>query len=208
MRVPSAVLDAQVRIFGNPYSHMIPDEEFFDLVVDVVAARANDIAERAKSGEYPRDSMGFIVLDRTAPYWKPSDECVLIVAIIGPEGEDFIPNAMAKTIQHRDKAVDCGVLVYTQKGRLSEGDFRYGFSVCIDGTYVGGSAQSELQDRYQATVLAADLNYRVDSAITAWEVKTGKSRWYCNEDLPGERYAHVFELRSMRLIEIVKREVV
>lgn len=211
MKAISAALDGQVRVLRNPYSHMIPNEEFFNLVGEAVAARANDIAERYQADEYPRNSMGFVILDRTAPLQKPSDECVLVVAAVGPEGADFVPNAMAKAIEHRDKGVDCGVLVYTQKGRLAEGDFRYGFSVCIDGTYAGGSAQSELQDRYQVTVLVADLNYRVDSAIKTWEGKTGLGSlgcWYCNENLPGERYTHVFELPIMKLVELVKTEVV
>lgn len=194
-----ALLSGEVHIVSNPYSHMIPDDEFFRIVTGAVATRADDIWRRYQTGEYPRNCMGFVALDRTAPYWKPSDETVLVVATVGPEGQDFVPNAMAKAIEHRDKGVDCGVLVYTQKGRLAEGDFRYGFSVCIDGTYVGGSAQSELQDRYQVTLLAADFNYRVDSAIKAWEEKTGPGRWYCNENLPGERYAHAFDLPAMKV---------
>lgn len=196
-------LRGNIHIISNPYVDMIPDEEFFKLVAGVMADRADDIARRFVAGEYPRNSMGFVVLDRTAPLWKPSDKCVLIVAAIGDEGKDFVSNAMAKAIEHRDHGVDCGVLVYTQKGRLAEGDFRYGFSVCIDGLYVGGSAQSELQDRYQCTLLAADLNYRVDSAIKAWEEKTGKGSWYCNENLPGRRYANPLALAAMKSFDLV-----
>jgi hypothetical protein len=189
-------LEWHLHLLRNPYSQTIPDTNFIELVKQSVEARAADVERRSRSGEFGRDSMGFAVLDPTAARSKRSDEVVLLVASVGPEGPRFVPNASAKAFEHWDLGADCGVLVYTQNHRLADGRFGFGFSVELDGTIVGASGESELQDRFQAVSLAAELNYRVGAARSVWE-EGGKQEWYSVPSRPDAPYADVWSLEGL-----------
>jgi hypothetical protein len=189
-------LDWEVHVLRNPYAQTVPDANFLELVGQSVEMRATDIERRSRSGEFGRDSMAFVVLDPTAPRSRPSQEVVLLVASVGPEGARFVPNASAKAFEHRDLGADCGVLVYTQNHRLADGQFGFGFSVELDGTIVGASGESELQDRFQAVSLAAELNYRIGAARSQWE-ESGKQEWYAVPSRPDVAYAEVWSLEGV-----------
>jgi hypothetical protein len=189
-------LEWDVHVLRNPYAQTVPDANFIELVGQSVEARAADVERRSRSGEFGRDSMAFVVLDPTAPRSKRSEEVVLLVASVGPEGARFVPNASAKAFEHWDFGTDCGVLVYTQNHRLADGQFGFGFSVELDGTIVGASGESELQDRFQAVSLAAELNYRIGAARSAWE-EGGKQEWYSVPSRPGEPYSEVWNLEGL-----------
>jgi hypothetical protein len=190
------VLGWDVHVLRNPYAQTIPDANFVALVRSSVEARAADIERRSRSGEFGRDSMAFVVLDPTAPRWKRSEEVVLLVASVGPEGTRFVPNASAKAFEHWDFGTDCGVLVYTQNHRLADGQFGFGFSVDLDGTIGAASGESELQDRFEAVSLAAELNYRIGAARSAWE-DGGKQEWYSVPSHPEAPYADVWSLEGV-----------
>jgi hypothetical protein len=172
----------------NPYPETIPDDAFYALLDRVVAARAADVSARHAQGEYPGDSMGFCLLNPAAPDSAATEDTVLALASVGADGNKFVINAIGKVFAHRDHGVDCGAMVYSQNHRLADGDFRFGFSVSVDGTLAGASGLSELQDRYQGTLLAADFNLRVAEARGAWG-KTVSGAWYSNSDSPGKRAA-------------------
>ncbi len=190
-------LPVLINIVGkNPYSQTVPDEDLEEIIVDAVMDRAREVEQwyerRGALHELhavQRNSFAFAILDPTAPIWRPTDQTVLAIAAIGPEGEQFVPNALAKAFVHRDHGVDCGVLMYAQKHRLADGDFRKGFSVNLEGTIVGGSGLTEIKDRYQCTLLAAAFNYGIHFDREVWEGNTGPDLWYTNNDGPGERYA-------------------
>lgn len=190
-------LEWDVHLLRNPYSQTVPDASFVELVRQSMEARAADIEARSRSGEFGRDSMAFVVLDPTAPRSKRSDEVVLLAATVGPQGARFVPNASAKAFEHWDLGADCGVLVYTQNHRLADGQFGFGFSVDLDGTVVGASGQSELQDRFQAVSLAAELNYRIGAARSAWEEGGGRQEWYAVPSRPDAPYAAVWSLQGL-----------
>jgi hypothetical protein len=185
-------LSLNIRVVTNPYSRSIPDTDFTAIIRAAAEARAEDIERGSRRGEYPRESMSFVILDPTAPSWKPSRDAVLALIVIGPDGISFLPNAAAKAIEHRDHGTDCGVLVYAQNHRLTDGDFRFGFSVCLEGLYVGGSGLSEIQDRYEATVLAADINYRITAARERWAEKHADGYWFGDQHRPSEQYAQIW----------------
>jgi hypothetical protein len=191
---------ATVYLIRNPWGETISDDELYELICEAAVKRADSIAREFDNAEYPRDSMGFIILDPTAPMSRPSEDCVLAIITIGPNGADFVPNAAAKAFEHRDSGVECGVLVYTQPHRLADGDFRYGFSVCVDGTYVGGSGLSEVQDRREGTKLAADFNYGVGAARKLWTDAVGSGHWFDAEDQPSRRYHSVMYLSAHHAI--------
>lgn len=198
-----------VRILGiSPYPHSVPDKQFLEIISNAVMHRAKEIEQWYDDGVATRNSFAFCLLDPTAPLWKPTDDCVLAVATIGPVGEQFLPNAIAKAFEQRDHGVDCGVLTYVQKHRSPDGDFRWGFSVNLDGTIVGGSGLTEYQDRYQCILLAAEFNYGIWSDRTAWEKVHPKEgdpswSWYCDTNEPGERYdPETVEVRHGASLEI------
>lgn len=189
----AGVLETTLIQMVHPYFQLFPDDTFQELLSDVVRQRGLDIQTRCASGEYSRDSMGFVILDPTASISTPSLQAILAIASVGPTGKDFLVNALAKVVEHRDRGVECGVQVYTRPHMLADGDFRYGYSVLLDGTYVGGSGLTEYEDRYQCTLLAADFNLRVAKARKSWEEIQGKGRWYCNQDEPGNQYTETLE---------------
>jgi hypothetical protein len=180
-------------VFRNPYEQTIPSVEFDSILDQLFSVRAEDVARRYAGGEYARDSMSFVILDPTAPNSAAAEDIVLVVGCVGPTGMAYAPNAMAKVAAHRDHGIDGGILVYTQNHRLADGSFRAGFSVSIDGTQVGASGQTEAQDRYQATVLAADFNYRVVLARERWATQHGPGRWYAAKEEPPQRFLRALE---------------
>jgi hypothetical protein len=185
--------DRAVFIVHNPYRDTVPDVELERILNGLASARAEDVQSRFGSEEYPRNSMGFVVFDPTAPASASSDTAVLAILAVGPTGLDYVPRALAKAISHRDYGVDCGVLVHTLKHRLPDDAFRFGFSVDIDGTIVGASGQTELQDRYQATLLAAEFNYQIHRAREQWEDRRGPGRWYSSEERISPRVTRILD---------------
>jgi hypothetical protein len=187
-RTTVMALAVSIKLFADPYSHTFPHERLAAAVMSIAAELAEMIERRHATGEFPRNSFGMVVLDPTAPNWKPSSECILATVAIGPEGEDFLVNGLAKAMEHRDHGTNCGTLVYVQPQRLTDGDFCYGFSVNLEGTIVGGSAQTEAQDAMLCTIFAAELNYRIAAAKKAWRTENPGNRWFCNVNEPSARY--------------------
>ena len=149
-------------------------------------------------------SFGIVLLDPTAPLWKPSAECILATIAFGPNGEKYIVNGAAKAIEHRDHGRECGDMVYTANHMLADGDFCYGYSVCLNGTYAGGSALTELQDRLLVTAYVNEFNYLVDRARKHWLERNPDNGWYCNENLPSMRYTGALATFAQTAITIGK----
>lgn len=188
-----------IRLVGdNPYPLTVPDDVLKTIIREVVQTRIDDVLARHAAGEYPRDSVAFLVLDRTAPRWVPTDQTVLFVAAYGELGERFVRNAAAKAFEHRDHGVEAGALAKTMPGRLADGDFRFGCSALLDGTYVGVSGQEELQDRYQAIALANEFNHRIDSTRIAWH-SANSGVWFSADNEPRARYQAVADLHGKEL---------
>jgi hypothetical protein len=186
-------LDYEVHISRNPYSETIPDEAFRLLVGAAIGARASDIGARFDTGEYERNRMAFVLLDPTAPSGALADDIVLAIALVGSEADFFAPNALAKAFCYRDHGAEGSALMHTQNHRLADGSFRFGGAVEVGGTIVGGSGQTELQDRYQCTLLAADFNYAVAMGRKSWEESHGPGRWYLNEQVADVRFSRIVE---------------
>lgn len=181
-------LEHQVHVLRHPYQQTIPNDGFQVLLDRAVRARAEDIEARHQAGEYERNRMSFTILDPTAPSGARADDIVLAIAVIGPEGDFFAPNAMAKAFCLRDHGLDGAAVVSMQNHRLPDGSFRHGGAVEVAGTIVAGSGQTPLQDRYQSTLLAADFNYAVAYARQQWEEADGPGRWYLTEQAPPPRF--------------------
>ena len=184
------MLEHRIKVVKNPYPHTIPNDTFVSMLLDICGSRAADIERRYLNKEYKRDSMGFVLLDPTAPNSTRSENAVVAYFSIGSEGDSFLVNAIAKAFEHRDHCASAGSLLFSQTHRLADGDFRWGHSAYVEGTIVGASAQTPEQDRYQAQLLAVEVNYGVGSIRGLWtELHTGGD-WFCNDNAPGERYAN------------------
>lgn len=186
-------LEYQVKTVRNPYSETIPDAEFAALLDGVISARAQSIEARHAAGEYERDRMSFTILDPTAASGARAEDIVLAIATIGPEGDFFAPNAVAKAFARRDNGADATATLAIENHRVPDGAFRFGGSADVAGTIVGGSGQTPLQDSYESTLLAADFNYRVAMARANWEEASGWGRWYADEQAPKSRYSTIIE---------------
>jgi hypothetical protein len=69
--------------------------------------------------------------------------------------------------------------------------FRFGGAVEVAGTLVGASGQTELQNRHQCSLLAADFNYAVGAARKRWEDENGPGRWYLREQAAAARFRSI-----------------
>ena len=174
----------------SPYEHTVPTSLLQHLIYKAAWVVNDTIKTRQKLGEFEKDSFGIVLLDPTAPLWKPSAECILATITFGENGEKYIVNGAAKVIEHRDHGVECGIMVYTANHMLADGDFCWGYSVCLNGTYAGGSGLTELQDRLLVTAFVNEFNYLIDLSRKSWREQNQGNGWYCNENLPSARYTN------------------
>jgi len=182
-----------VKMLRNPYRHLISDNDFLIELQAMATRRAEDVFQRHQQGQYRRSSLGMCLLDPTLPLSVLSTNAVLALIAIGEEGESYLVNAIAKACEHRDFGLDCGVLAYIQPHRLSTGRFRFGHSACIDGTFVGSSAQLEIHDRYQSTLLGADYNVTVSGLHEDWSAMHG-GKWLSEDNQPDLEYSRIAAL--------------
>jgi hypothetical protein len=184
--------EIRVRVFQNPWEHTVPNDQLLEIITIVAEKRAEHVKKQFRSGHYSRDSLGLAILDPSAPNWKPSSETLLATIAIGPEGDRFIPNAVAKAVEHRDKGQLAGYGVYVDLTQTQDGDFTYGFSTQVDGTITGASGQTELQDACEAGHAAVSFNYFVRAARQAWlDRQENPPRWFCNVDQPRQLYVEM-----------------
>ncbi len=186
-------LKYEVHISRNPYSDTIGEDGLRSLLDAAIAARAQDIESRHLAGEYERDRMAFVLLDPTAPRGRAADDIVLALALIGAEADFFAPNAIAKAFCQHDLGMEGCAVIQSQNHRLADGSFRFGGAIEVGGTVVGGSGQTEIQDRYQCTLLAADFNYRVAVCRKEWEEANGPGRWYSTVQGASSRFARIVD---------------
>lgn len=186
--MPSEALRVIVRLVQNPWSHMVPDGDLFELLHELGIETAVRIQERYDRNEYESAKLAIVLLDPTAPSSRPSEDCVIAIILIGDGAEQNITNAAGKAFAQRDKGINIGAMVYAHKHLLRDGSFRYGHGFCVDGTPGGASGLREDEDRYEGTIFAAGLNYRIYAIIAHWEEQNPDGKWYCNKDLPDERF--------------------
>ena len=183
----------KIKLYRNPYGHSVTDEQLMRVLRELAEERATEIQSRYEAGKYKRNSMGFAILDPTAPLQKKSDETLLATIVIGPEGPKYEVNGLTKAITHRDYGMDCGVPAHTQKHRLPDGSFKWGYSVDINGTIVGASGLLETEDRYQGNELANGFNCKITDLRTRWEADNPGKNWWCNFDKPLGRFTEILE---------------
>jgi hypothetical protein len=185
------MLEKRIRVFQNPWSHTVPSTRLVDIVAHVASVCAEHVEKHYDTGGYPRDSLGLAVLNPEAPRWQQSGDTLLFTIAIGPEGERFISNAIAKAVYHRDHGVPAGYGVYMDLTMSGDGDFCYGYSTQVDGTIGGVSAQSELQDAMEAGHAIVTFNYMVRFERKTWLDAHTENRWLCDVDEPRELYAEM-----------------
>lgn len=184
------MLKRHVRVFQNPWSHTVPDNTLSHILARIATLRAEHVEKHFATGRYSRDSLGLAFLNPQAPLWQPSSETLLATIAIGPEGERFIPNAIAKAVYHRDHGKLAGFGVYVDLTQSADGDFAYGYSTQVDGTIAGASGQSELQDAAEAGHAAVTFNYLIRETREGWlDSREERPRWFCNANEPGDLYA-------------------
>lgn len=192
------MLDVRVRVYQNPWEHTVPTDELVNILESVADRRAEHVEKQFERGNYTRNSLGLAILDPTSALWRPSAETLLATVAIGPEGERFIPNAIAKAVEHRDKGQLAGYGAYVDLTQTQDGDFTYGFSTQVDGTIAGASGQSELQDACEAGHAAVSFNYFIRETRKAWLAsQESRPRWFCNEDLPRTLYQDMAALPTI-----------
>jgi hypothetical protein len=182
------MLTVAIHQVGDPWEHSFPQADLRYALTDMGAGMAQRIEDGYAAGIYNKTSFGLVLLDPTAPIQVPSSEAILATIAIGPEGSKYLVNALAKVVEHRDHGVECGILVYTAPHVLTDGDFCWGYSVELNGTYVGASGLTQLQDRYFATDLANGFNLDVDEAYQTWRSGHPENGWRCNVNQPSRRY--------------------
>lgn len=192
------MLSTAVKLMQNPWGHTISDTTLFMTFEKIAQNRAVHVEKMHERGEWPRDSLGLAFLNPAAPNWQPTPETLLATIAIGPEGERFIVNAVAKAAYHRDHGVPAGYGVYTDLSMSTDGDFCYGFSTKVDGLIAAASGQSEIQDACEAGHAAVTLLYYLRRDRTEWKSsRQNPPHWFCNFDEPLEIYTEMAQLSSI-----------
>jgi hypothetical protein len=191
------MLEVRIRLYRNPWEHTVPNDELVSIIDRVAKSRAVEVQKHFESGEYKRNSMAIVILDPTAPIWKPSAETLLATISIGPDGNDYVVNAIAKAVEHRDKGQLAGYGAYVDLTQTEDGDFTYGYSTQVDNTIGGASGATELQDSSQAGHALVSFNFYIRQARKAWydadraKPKEEHSAWFCDENTPLELYTQM-----------------
>lgn len=179
-----------VRVLENPYPHIVGEEEFTAMMLSIGHNLKTLIDAGYSAGQFKRNSLGLCLMNPTKPARRGS-EAVMALFTIGPEGRLYLPNAVAKAVTHYNFGEDCGKLAYVEPYRLVDGSFVYGHSAEVAGTIAGASALSEAQDRYVATLVAAEFNLNATEAHTFWKLRNPDSKWFCNQDGPLDEFSTI-----------------
>ncbi len=197
--------EIRVRLYTNPWSHRIPNEELAHILTHVAVKRAEHIKSQIKAGNYnpDDDSLGLAIMNPTAPIQMPSSEALLATIAIGPKGDEMVVNAIAKAVYHRDKGQVAGYGVYVDTTQTADGDFAWGFSTQVDGTIGAASGLNELQDACEAGHALVSFNYLVREAHKVWmQSQAGRPSWFCDQNQPGQLYT------SMAARDVLYEELV
>jgi hypothetical protein len=182
------VLDIRVRIYKNPWGDVIPRDKLVDIIKKIALERALHIHTQFEAGNYKRNSIAIVLFDPSAAIKQPSSETMLCSIVIGPEGEQFLENAIAKGMMHRNSGQVAGYGRYVDPMMMMEGDFLYGFSTQVDSLIAGASGLTELQDACEGGHFAVSFNYMIRVAIKGWLDYYVKRKWLSNDDLPRHIY--------------------
>ncbi len=181
------------RVLSNPYPHIFPSDTFDRLIHTIGEGIQGIVESRHMSGEFKRPSLGMCLINPAKPA-RRGTEGVLALITIGPEGPDYLANAVAKAVTHHNTGQDCGIAAYVEPYRLPDGSFCYGHSAEVAGTIAGASALSEAQDRLMATILAAEFNYTVTAAHEEFKKQHPEFKWFCNQNEPLKEFSDIAAL--------------
>jgi hypothetical protein len=182
------MLDFRVRLMQNPWDHTIPNEELFEIFTRIAKTRAGHVERKFGEGEWYSNNLGLAFLNPAAPMWQPTPETLLATLSIGPRGDEYVVNGIAKASEHRDHGVPAGYGVYMDLAMSRDGDFCWGYSTKVDGMIVGASGQTERQDACEAGHAAVTLLYLLHEARATWKEQRDEPNWFCNKNQPDKIY--------------------
>lgn len=184
------MLKTRILIVQNPWSHRVPLSVLAEILTEIAEDRAEHIESSFRADdETGEHNFAFVILDPTAPQWKPSSETILAIVLIGPNAERLIPNAIAKAVWHRDHGQMAGYGAYVDTLTGADGDFAWGFSCRVDNTIGGGSGLTQEADAYEVGVALVAFNFGIRALQKNWlECQKKRPNWFCNTNQPGEQY--------------------
>ncbi len=194
------MLPLHIRLHRNPWPETIGHHELFGILTNVARKRAEHVTKQFAVQEYKRECLGLVIMDPTAPNWLPSKQAVFCTIAIGEGGHQFVPNALAKAIFHRDHGVPGGYGVYMDPVMLANGDFCYGFSTKVDNTIAAASAQSEIQDACEAGHAAVSFNYYIRQLNQAWRESHPGHKWFLDQNEPTGDVSELAVLQVPRIL--------
>lgn len=181
-------MQCKVQVIRNPWDRTVPDEQLCAILDAIALERAANIKRQHEAGVYSRDSLGIAILDPTAAISTSSIYALLATISIGPDGDKYVVNAIAKAMAHRNTGIRAGYGVNVDLTRSADGDFRFGGSAQLDNTIGAASAQTEHQDAYEAGMVLVQFNLKVRQLRAAWCDDNPGGRWFCSMDEPDHVY--------------------
>ncbi|NUP48273.1 MAG: hypothetical protein HOW97_13325 [Catenulispora sp.] len=185
-------LAVRVAHHHNPYSYLLNDDDFDEMLLTIGLRRAESIwrnhtaaEHRAPRGVYGRACMAFVLMDPTLGSWVANEQAVMAAVLVGAGAERFLPNAAAKAAGHRRLGRNYGEALHVDPHLCGTGGFRYGHSVQVRGVIAGSSSQTTDQDMFEARLLAEDFVQVLGERHRAWEDASGPGEWLADPDRPG-----------------------
>lgn len=182
-----------IKVIENPYPHIVGEEGFMTMLLSIGHNLKVLIDGAHEAGAFKRNSLGLCLMNPTKPARRGS-EAIMALLAVGPEGRSYLTNAVAKAVTHYNHGEDCGKLAYVEPYRLVDGSFAFGHSAEVAGTIAGASGLSEAQDRYLATLVAAEFNLNVTEAHQSWRADNPNNKWFCNVNQPLDEFSAIAAL--------------
>ena len=201
--------NVRVLLYRNPWKEIIDNDTLLGIIRECADNIEEKLCQMIEDGEVDpsRNSFGCVILDPT----ETSDgseavELVLATIAVGPNGEQYIPNGLAKahaTVRHG--YTWNGLLVAKAPHCLDSSDFAWGDAAILtiesdEGMLfpvgcAAGSGLSSEQDHDVALVCLTNVMAAVDKLILDWVAKKrsgGVSHgWYNIDNRVGDRYQKV-----------------
>ncbi len=164
-----------------------------EILKRVGETRAAHVSRQFGENKWKRDCLAIAIMNPAAPLWLPSPKALLATLAFGEGGEEFLPYAVFKAVDHRDRGEAAGFGFYMDMVTSPDGAAIYAGSTCVDRTIGAASAQFEIQDACEAGHGLVTFNYLIRAERKGWHESHPDHKWSCEANQPGPYYAAILE---------------
>jgi hypothetical protein len=187
-------------LIRNPWRDTLGD----GLVLDHLTTAAITAQEQLEQWQVDQDRESFaaVILDPTLSLTTGDRirDFVIAIILIGPNAEDYLPNAAANADAHSRHFRSSSELVEVDNYLLADGESALGGSALYREAISGGSGSSVKMDDELVMIMLMRFVDRISRARENWlqaQLSSGSRAWFSSDDRPDPQYAEVCDLVRM-----------